>query len=197
MKPEEPVKLGDISTEIHYGLTASANHRDARIKFLRITDIQNDSVNWTLVPGCDVELQKAQKYRLRNNDIVIARTGGTVGKSYLVESLSDTDFAVFASYLIRVAPSEKINHSYLKLTMGTSLYWKQLADNTSGTGQPNVNATSLKSFILPLPPLAEQKRIVAKVDELMKLCDQVEANLRQQQQKAEAFVGSVVYHFAA
>jgi restriction endonuclease S subunit len=167
--------LDDISIEVHYGLTASANHENTDIKFLRITDIQNDSVNWLSVPGCNVEKEKAEKYRLKNTDIVIARTGGTVGKSYLVESLSDDDFAVFASYLIRVIPSAEVNPHYLKLTMGTSLYWEQLSDNTTGTGQPNVNATSLKSFILPLPPIAEQKRIVAKVDELMGLCDQFEA----------------------
>lgn len=176
------VKLEDISIEVHYGLTASANNESKKIKFLRITDIQNNSVNWSSVPGCDVSLEKANKYRLCNNDIVIARTGGTVGKSYLVESLDEKDFAVFASYLIRVVPSSEINHRYLKLTMETSLYWNQLSNNTSGTGQPNVNATSLKGFLLPLPPLAEQKRIVAKVDELMALCDALEA--AQQQRNA-------------
>lgn len=124
--------LEDVSIEVHYGLTASASYENTDIKFLRITDIQNDSVNWLSVPGCDIDREKAEKYRLKNEDIVIARTGGTVGKSYLVESLSDKDFAVFASYLIRIIPSAEVNPHYLKITMGTSLYWEQLSDNTTG-----------------------------------------------------------------
>lgn len=53
------VRLEDISSEIHYGLTASASQKNSSIKFLRITDIQNNSVNWQSVPSCDVELKKA------------------------------------------------------------------------------------------------------------------------------------------
>jgi len=144
-----------------------------------------NSVDWSSVPGCDVELEKAKKCRLSNGDIVIARTGGTVGKSYLVEALQEEDFAVFASYLIRVVPSQHMDSRYLKLVLESPIYWVQLSDSTTGTGQPNVNATSLKGFVLPLPPLAEQKRIVEKVDELMGLCDRLSSakqtrdNLRQ------------------
>ena len=55
--------------------------------------------------------------------------------------------------------------------MESPFYWQQLYNKASGTGQPNVNGTSLKSLIVPLPPLAEQQRIVAKVEELMKIAD--------------------------
>jgi type I restriction enzyme, S subunit len=171
----QAIQLSDISLDVHYGLTTSANFGNEQFKFLRITDIQDNSVNWPSVPGCDVSVETAEKYRLDNGDIVIARTGGTVGKSYLVQGLTQKDFAVFASYLIRVIPSREIDGRYLKNVLESPIYWIQLTGSTTGTGQPNVNATSLKGFVFPLPPLAEQKRIVAKVDELMALCDRYEA----------------------
>ncbi len=165
-------KLGVISSNIHYGYTASAKTENSGVRLLRITDIQNDKVNWTTVPACEISEEKSQSYLLENDDILIARTGGTIGKSYLVENIQVK--AVFASYLIRVKKIEKMYSAFIKTYLGSGVYWKQLYENASGTGQPNVNATALKSLMVPLAPLAEQHRIVAKVDELMALCDQLE-----------------------
>lgn len=175
----EWVYLGQISNDTHYGYTASANHDLKDIRLLRITDIQKNKVNWLTVPGCEIELDKSPKYELNQGDLLIARTGGTIGKSYLVENLSVR--AVFASYLIRIIPTNPLLPKYLKLFLESELYWSQLYAKSMGTGQPNVNATSLKSLIVPLPPLKEQHRIVAKVDALMKLCDELET--RQQKKR--------------
>jgi len=164
--------LGNLSSDIHYGYTASAQQDAAGVRLLRITDIQNDKVNWETVPGCDITPQKTAMYLLQDNDILIARTGGTIGKSYLVENISVD--AVFASYLIRVKRISGMYAPYIKLFLGSGIYWKQLNENSAGTGQPNVNATALKNLFVPIPPLQEQHRIVAKVDELMALCDQLE-----------------------
>ncbi|MCA6504696.1 MAG: restriction endonuclease subunit S [Pseudanabaena sp.] len=90
----------------------------------------------------------------------MARTGGTVGKTYLVKSINVR--SVFASYLIRVIPSVHIDVDCLKYFLESPLYWRQLYEKCSGTGQPNVNGTSLSTLFLSLPPLAEQRRIVAK-----------------------------------
>ncbi|UJF20711.1 restriction endonuclease subunit S [Shewanella sp. OMA3-2] len=166
-------KLGSLSSDIHYGYTASAMHNSEGLRLLRITDIQNDKVNWSTVPACDISLEKAKNYLLENDDILLARTGGTIGKSYLVENINVE--AIFASYLIRVRRIESMYASYIKVYLGSQLYWRQLYDNAAGTGQPNVNATALKSLLFPIPPKEEQHRIVAKVDELMLLCDALEA----------------------
>ncbi len=173
-------QMDQISNAIHYGYTASANNTLKDIRLLRITDIQNNQVNWETVPGCEIDEQRLYAYVLNNNDLLIARTGGTIGKSYLVENLAVK--AVFASYLIRVVPNKFIFPKYLKLYADSPIYWDQLYSKCSGTGQPNVNATSLKSLIIPLPPIAEQKRIVTKVDELMALCDKLEACRRRKQE---------------
>lgn len=169
----EWTRLQDISKNIHYGYTASANPTSKDILFLRITDIQDNRVDWESVPGCNIGNNKFPSYALSNGDILIARTGGTIGKSYLVENI--TKKVVFASYLIRVERLNSTYPDYTKVYLGSKLYWDQLFSKSMGTGQPNVNGTALKSLIFPLPPLGEQKSIVAKVDELMFLCDRLEA----------------------
>jgi type I restriction enzyme S subunit len=179
------VMLGDISARIHYGFTASADSSIKDTRLLRITDIQENKVEWESVPGCIISEKEVDQYRLSHNDILIARTGGTVGKSYLVENPSVR--AVFASYLIRVIPSEKILVRYLKFCIESPLYWKQLHAKCSGTGQPNVNGTSLSTLLLTLPPLAEQRRIVEKINQLMGLCDTLE-KLRDERNKKRVAV---------
>ena len=144
---------------------------------MRITDIQNDRVDWERVPGCAIEQIEMQKYLLQDNDILIARTGGTVGKSYLIQEPKLA--AVFASYLIRIAPPPGVEAHYLKLFLGSPLYWGQLNAQSKGTGQPNVNGVSLGNLLVPLPPLAEQRRIVAKVESLFAQTRALEAKLRQ------------------
>lgn len=165
-------RLGNIALQIQYGYTASADTTVTEVRLLRITDIQNNRVDWPSVPGCQIEEDEAEKYLLRKNDILIARTGGTIGKSFIVPDAPVK--SVFASYLIRVTPPQAIEARFLKLFLESPLYWTQLRTMSAGTGQPNVNGQALGRLECPLPPLAEQKRIVAKVDDLMAFCDHLE-----------------------
>ncbi|WIG71457.1 restriction endonuclease subunit S (plasmid) [Photobacterium damselae] len=183
-------RLGNLSSDIHYGYTASAKPDSEGVRLLRITDIQNDRVNWATVPACDIKEEKSKSYLLENNDILIARTGGTIGKSYLVENINLQ--AVFASYLIRVKRIEAVYAPFTKVFLGSQLYWKQLIENSAGTGQPNVNATALKQLLFILPPFEEQKRIVAKVDELMTLCDQLEQKTEASIEAHQLLVGTLL-----
>ena len=166
-------RLTAVSNKIHYGYTASANASIKNVRLLRITDIQDNKVDWDSVPGCDISPDDVHQYKLTAGDILIARTGGTIGKTFLVKLIPVT--AVFASYLIRVQPAPDLNIAFLKLFLESPVYWKQLQDGSRGGGQPNVNGQTLGRMAVTLPPLAEQHRIVAKVDELMALCDRLEA----------------------
>jgi type I restriction enzyme, S subunit len=186
----EWVRLEDVSTQIHYGYTASADPNLSTVRLLRITDIQDNKVNWESVPGCSIEVSQLNTYQLNEGDIVIARTGGTIGKSYLVSGLNVV--SVFASYLIRVIPVGLLLPQFIKRFLETPLYWEQLWAKSMGTGQPNVNGTSLKSLILPLPPLAEQARIVARVETLLAQCDTLEVALTERSATQAALVKAVV-----
>jgi hypothetical protein len=187
--------LGEFCSAVHYGYTASADRTSRGARLLRITDIQNDQVQWDAVPGCQIEPSRLPSYRLSEGDLLIARTGGTIGKTYLVSGLNCT--AVFASYLIRAVPVPPIVPAYLKIFAGSHLYWRQLHAGAAGTGQPNVNATTLKSLLVPVPPPAEQERIVVRVNQLIALCDDIEARLRKQEETATRLAESLASAVAA
>jgi type I restriction enzyme S subunit len=156
-------RLGDVCEKVDYGHTASAKEAGDGPKFLRITDIQNGSVAWHSVPVCECEPNELKKYILQRGDMVFARTGATTGKSYLVADCPNN--AIFASYLIRVRPKTQVSPPYLAYFFQTQDYWEQVSTSSSGSAQPGVNATKLKNLQIPLPPLPEQKRIVAILDE--------------------------------
>lgn len=150
------VRWGELSEKIQYGYNAPAKTA-GRIKMVRISDIQDGKVQWDTVPYCDIDESEINDYLLRENDILFARTGGTVGKSYIVSYVPEE--AVFAGYLIRTSYSSAICASYMKYFMESGLYWKQLRDGTIATAQPNCNGKTLSKMIVPFPPYAEQKRI--------------------------------------
>ena len=162
------VRWGDISERIQYGFNAPAKE-SGRIRMVRISDIQDGKVNWDSVPYCDIAETDIQEYLLHTNDILFARTGGTVGKSYLVTDVPED--SVYAGYLIRTSYSSLICAQYIKAFMDSELYWKQLQNGTIATAQPNCNGKTLSKMIVPLPPLDEQKRIAYKIEKILSLLD--------------------------
>ena len=188
-------RLGNISRKIHYGFTASANPSLTNIRLLRITDIQNNSVDWPTVPGCEISETEVDQYRLERGDILIARTGGTIGKTFLVSEVPVT--AVFASYLIRVQKAAAINDEYLKLFLESPVYWKQLEDGARGAGQPNVNGQTLGRMVVPVPPATEQCRIVERVRELMGLCDKLQILLNTSQAQRRQLLQAILHQALA
>jgi len=153
--------VGQLAENIQYGHTESAKEEPLGPKFLRITDIQDGRVDWDAVPYCECSKEEHRKYRLESGDIVFARTGATTGKSYLITSCPD---AVFASYLIRLRVGKPIDVKYFALFLDSPAYWSQIMTVRKGSAQPGVNATILATLQIPLPPLAEQRRIVAEVE---------------------------------
>lgn len=155
-------RLGDITEKNQYGYTAKAE-QNGKIKYLRITDIQDNKVNWKNVPFCSIDEKDLEKFKLKENDIVVTRTGATTGKSFLIESINCE--AVFASYLIRVRALNGLP-KFLWNYMKANLYWRQITEFSSGIAQPGVNAQKLENLLLPLPPLEEQKEIVRILDKV-------------------------------
>lgn len=182
--------LGEICTDISYGVTTSAVQNNFGTKLLRITDIGIDGVNWVTVPGCKISEKERIKSLLSDGDIVIARTGGTVGKSFLVKNPPE---AVFASYLIRLRTKIDIAlPEFINLFLGSECYWTQLREAAQGAAQPNVNSTTLSKIELALPPIEKQRQIAARLKaqlaEVDKARQAAEAQLREATKLAAAIV---------
>ena len=174
--------IGEIASSILYGVSESAKET-GQYKLLRITDIQNNKVNWETVPFTDYDNNKAQAYLLNDGDILFARTGATVGKSYLVEGLRDS--AIYASYLIRVQTSSVILPAYIKFFFESGFYWEQISLNSVGIGQPNVNGTTLAALTIPIPPYREQLRIVEEAKKWLMVIDGLDVEIEDLQTSIE------------
>ena len=159
-------RLGYITDVIQYGLSNPAEST-GDYRLLRITDIQNGCVNWDIVPFTCTD--EPEKYLLHKDDIVFARTGATVGKSFLITDLPYA--SVYASYLIRIRLINGISANYIYHFFDSYCYWEQVTDKSVGVGQPNCNGTALKELFIPLPSQAEQNRIVQVADNLLKIAD--------------------------
>ena len=151
-------RWGNISFSIQYGFNAPAIE-SGDIKMVRISDIHDNKVNWKDVPYCKISQSEIGTYLLQENDILFARTGGTVGKSFLMGAVSEP--AIYAGYLIRTRYSKELCPQYLKSFMESSLYWEQLRTGTIATAQPNCNGKTLGRMLLPIPPKIEQNRITS------------------------------------
>lgn len=158
---DKNVKLSSCS-DIGYGYTSKSSSEFLGPQYLRITDIQDDSVDWLLVPKINEKSSDVGKFILKDGDIVFARTGATTGKSYLIK---EPPISVFASYLIRVdANRNYVEPEYLRHFFRSDDYWTAINAGISGAAQGGFNASKLGELSFPLPDLTIQKKIIEKLD---------------------------------
>ena len=180
-------QLASLS-DVNYGYTESASAAQIGPRFLRITDIQDDSVDWDNVPFCPIDEVKLTKFRLAHGDIVFARTGATTGKSYLVKNPPE---AVFASYLIRLRlRTAELSPQFLNLFFQTHEYWRAIESGSIGSAQGGFNASKVGGLSIPFPKLLEQQRIVAILDEAFDGIAIAKANAEKNLQNARALFAS-------
>ena len=182
-------EIAEISSSINYGVSESAKVT-GKYRLLRITDIQDGKVSWESVPFTDYPEDKAKAFELSDGDILFARTGATVGKSYLVNSAPNN--AIFASYLIRVQYSRSVIPQYIKYFFESGYFWDQISSSSVGVGQPNVNGTSLGKLRIPLPPVSEQERIAEEVRKWICVIDGLEYESEHLRDEIEAVKSKVL-----
>lgn len=155
--------LGELLDRLQYGYTAKASIDVDGPYLLRITDLQENGVDWERVPKCIISEKDIQKYQLRNGDLVFARSG-SIEKAWHVEATPKK--AVFASYLIRGCPLDESIGLWLKHFVHSKNYLEQIGAAGSGIGMKNVNAKKLGAVKVEIPPSNEQKRIADKIEAL-------------------------------
>ena len=155
----EQRKLGDVVSSFEYGLNVAAREYDGKNKYLRITDIDDVSriFKEDTLTSPDTELTEANNYLLQDGDILFARTGASVGKSYIYRE-SD-GLVYFAGFLIRARIKEEFNHEFIFQNTLRAQYEKYVQITSQRSGQPGVNAQEYAEFAFLVPCYAEQKKI--------------------------------------
>jgi type I restriction enzyme S subunit len=165
--------LGEVST-FKYGFTTKAKD-NGKCRFLRITDITDDgnlnSENAKYVNDAEVD----EKYLVKKDDLLVARTGATYGKT--MHANRDMN-AVYASFLIKINVDKKIlsPRYYWHFTKSSS-YWIQANSLMNSAGQPQFNANVLKKIKIPIPPLATQNHVVSILDSFDNLVSDISVGL--------------------
>ena len=168
------VCLKDVSESVTYGYTDSATKDNIGPHFLRITDIVPDQIDWKAVPYCHADDKAYAKYRLSPGDIVVARTGATVGYAKLIR---EEVKSVFASYLVKIKVNTRLaDPFFVGRVVESNLYKKYVMRNVNGAAQPNASAPILAGFEFSLPSLPVQHRIASILSDY----DSAIANARKQ-----------------
>ena len=148
-----------MATSFEYGLNVAAKEYDGENKYIRITDIDDNTHEFLTenLTSPDDDLTDAENYKLAKGDILFARTGASVGKSYIYR---DSDGLVYyAGFLIRARIKEEYDVEFVFQNTLTDRYRKYIAVTSQRSGQPGVNAQEYSKFEIQVPEKEEQIKI--------------------------------------
>ena len=164
--PWEQRKLGEVASGFEYGLNAAASDFDGEKKYLRITDIDDQTREFRTddLSSPDINNPIDDRYLLKEGDILFARTGASVGKTYLYKASDGKTY--YAGFLIRAHVSDEADAGFIFQSTLTERYKQFVLLTSQRSGQPGINAQEYSDLLLPLPSLMEQRRIGAFFDHL-------------------------------
>ena len=164
--PWEQRKLGEVASGFEYGLNAAASDFDGEKKYLRITDIDDQTREFRTddLSSPDINNPIDDRYLLKEGDILFARTGASVGKTYLYKASDGKTY--YAGFLIRAHVSDEADAGFIFQSTLTERYKQFVLLTSQRSGQPGINAQEYSDLLLPLPSLMEQRRIGAFFDRL-------------------------------
>ena len=155
-------RLGEIS-QFNGGFAfKSINYQNNGVRVLRISDFNEDGIN-SKSPVYYKEDKSLSKYLLNEGDIIMCMTGGTVGKSYHVKNLQDTFY--INQRVADITVNKAILNDYVYRVI-VSYYIQDIINENKNSTNDNISAQLINNFLIPLPPLAEQHRIVSKIEDL-------------------------------
>lgn len=162
----EQRKLGEVAASFEYGLNAAAKEYDDENKYIRITDIDDNTHEFLTdsLTSPDIDLTGADNYKLTEGDILFARTGASVGKSYIYRN-SD-GLVYYAGFLTRARIKEEYDAEFVFQNTLTDRYNKYIAVTSQRSGQPGVNAQEYAEFEIKVPKKEEQTKIGAYFKQL-------------------------------
>ena len=183
-------RLGEVAQGFEYG-SSTKSIKTGKVPVLRMGNLQNGGIVWEnlVYTNDDGEIQQ---HLLKPEDLLFNRTNSRelVGKTALFDC---GEKAIYAGYIVRFHMCGKISARFSNYVMN-SIYHRKWCDEVKADalGQSNINATKLREFIFPLPPLAEQQAIVERVDKLMTMIDELEKQVSERKEQSEMLMQSVL-----
>jgi type I restriction enzyme S subunit len=186
--------LNSLLPQFQNGASSRGDKDGKDVIVLRLADIKNWKISLNDTRTLEIAEETIKRYSLKKGDVLIIRVNGSadiVGRFITCESDLDT---IYCDHFIRMNfPIECLFSPYLSLLGSSDLIRSRIANLfVSTAGQKTVNQTHIGTLPISLPPLAEQQRIVVKVDELLALCDSLKANLNQAQTTQLHLTGAIV-----
>lgn len=180
--------LGDLAYNFEYGLNASAKEYDGENKYIRITDIDDSSryFSQSSLTSPDININNSSKYILEKGDILFARTGASVGKSYLYKNSDGKVF--YAGFLIRIKANDNSNAGFIFQNTHTNDYEKFVKVTSQRSGQPGINAKEYAKYKLYVPVLDEQTKIANYFNQIDKIISLRQHELTLLEQRKKAFL---------
>ena len=164
----------DVAEGFDYGMNSAATTFDGVHKYIRITDIDDDSRQYLSYDVVSPSNTPEEKYKVNTNDILFARTGASVGKSYLY--VPEDGELYFAGFLIRISVKSEYDNYFVYLNTLTSKYEKWIKLESMRSGQPGVNAEQYRNFSFRCPDYQTQVKI-AKIIRVFDLKISKESNV--------------------
>lgn len=188
----------DLHTQMGAGSTPKGGKKvyidEGGYPFLRSQNIWNDGIQLDGVARIPSKThQKMSRTIVRPHDVLLNITGASIGRSAVAPAeFAEANVSQHVAILRPVDPqTSKWVHLYLISPVG----YRNIMDVQVGISREGLSMTRLREFVIPIPPLAEQKRIVARVDELMTLIDRLEVHLTTRKELHEKFAAAAVHHF--
>ena len=191
----EWARIGELASAVDYGTSFKSTSLDDGVPIIRMGNVQGGKVLLENLKYVPEYIDDLPKLFLSRNDLLFNRTNSAelVGKSGIFKGLDNK--YTFASYLIRISFAVgNTSSDFVNLAMNAPYYRNTQIEPelTQQCGQANFNGTKLKFTLIPLPPTNEQMQIVAKVDKLMTLCDELEAKITRSQSTSQKLMEAVV-----
>ena len=169
-------RLGDLFHLVTDGAHHTPKFTDVGMPFLSVKNVSSGTIKFEGARFISEEQHRnlCKRCRPERGDILLTKVGTT---GIAVPVNTDCEFSIFVSVALLKFSVNNLSQDFLCYLINSPFVRRQSSENTQAIGNQNLVLRLIKNFALPIPPLAEQHRIVAKVHELMALCDRLEANL--------------------
>lgn len=187
----EWVRLEELSTLITDGTHHTPSYVGNGVHFLSVKDVSSGKICFeeTKYITTQEHEELCKRCMPENGDILFTKVG-TTGIAVPIET--DIKFSIFVSLALIKLTYAHISTSFLTSLLNSPLVKKYSKEGTEGVGNKNLVLRKIKSFVIPLPPLAEQKRIVEKIDSLLAICDELEKQITESENKKSALLNSIM-----